>query len=54
MLVQYLDQEIFLPVEDLIDNYMPNLKKILDENPQYREAMMLRMDIFMGSLILKK
>ena len=39
MLVQYLDQEIFLPVEDLIDNYMPNLKKILDENPQYREAM---------------
>lgn len=26
-----------IPVEDLIDEYMPNLKAILDENPEYRE-----------------
>lgn len=39
MLVQYLDQDIFLPVEDLIENYMPNLKKILDDNPQYKAAL---------------
>lgn len=25
-----------IPVEDLIDEYMPNLKAILDENPEYR------------------
>lgn len=25
-----------IPLEDLIENYMPNLSKILDENPQYR------------------
>lgn len=35
-LVQYMDQDIFLPCEDLIENYMPNLKKILDEHPQYK------------------
>lgn len=39
MLVQYMDQDIFLPVEDLIENYMPNLKAILDANPQYKASM---------------
>lgn len=39
MLVQYIDQDIFLPVEDLIENYMPNLKKILDENPAYKASL---------------
>lgn len=33
---QYIDSGIFLPVQDLIENYMPNLKKIFDENPEYR------------------
>ena len=35
--VQYADQDIFLPTENIIDEYMPNLKKILDDNPQYRQ-----------------
>ena len=39
MFVQLMDQDIFMPVEDLIENHMPNLKKILDENPQYKEMM---------------
>ena len=39
MFVQLMDQDIFMPVEDLIENHMPNLKKILDDNPQYKEMM---------------
>lgn len=39
MLVQYMDQDVFLPVEDLIENHMPNLKRILDENPQYKASL---------------
>lgn len=35
-LLRYAKQGIIIPLEQLIDNYMPNLKKILDENPQYR------------------
>lgn len=35
IVVQYADQDIFLPTENLINNYMPNLKKILDENDNY-------------------
>lgn len=38
MLVQYINQDVFMPVEDLIENYMPNLKKILDENPSYKAS----------------
>ncbi len=33
--VQYADQDIFYPTEGLIDNYMPNLKKILDDSGTY-------------------
>lgn len=33
---QYIDSGIFLPTQDLIDQYMPNLTKIFDENPEYR------------------
>lgn len=33
--VQYADQDVFLETEDIINNYMPNLKKILDDNPKY-------------------
>ncbi|MDR1913361.1 MAG: extracellular solute-binding protein [Clostridiales bacterium] len=33
--VQYADQEVFLPTEGFINNDMPNLKKILDDHPTY-------------------
>lgn len=33
---QYMDSGIFMPVQDLIENYMPNLRKIFEENPEYR------------------
>ncbi|MGT2832743.1 ABC transporter substrate-binding protein [Streptococcus halotolerans] len=35
-LMKWAEQGVIVPVEDLIDEHMPNLKKILDENPQYR------------------
>ncbi|MDO4291604.1 MAG: extracellular solute-binding protein [Eubacteriales bacterium] len=35
IVVQYADQDIFLPTEGLINEYMPNLKKILDERQNY-------------------
>lgn len=35
IVVQYADQEIFMPTEGLINEYMPNLKKILDESENY-------------------
>lgn len=36
-LLKYAKQQVIVPVEDLIDNNMPNLKKVLDENPNYRK-----------------
>ena len=33
---QYEDQDVFYPTNELIDSYMPNLKKVLDDNPNYR------------------
>lgn len=35
MISQYMDQDIFLPTEDLITGYMPKLTAILDEHPEY-------------------
>lgn len=35
-LMSWAKQGVIVPVEDLIDKHMPNLKKILDENPEYR------------------
>ena len=35
IVVQYADQDIFLPTEGLINEYMPNLKKILDDSENY-------------------
>jgi len=35
-MLRYAKQGVIVPVEDLIENYMPNLKKVLDENPEYR------------------
>ena len=34
--VQYADQDVFIPTEGLIEEYMPNLKAFLDDNEQYQ------------------
>ena len=36
-LLRYSKQGVIIAVEDLIDEYMPNLSKILEENPEYRK-----------------
>lgn len=36
--VQYSDQDVFLPTEELVDQYMPNLKKIYESRPQYKAS----------------
>lgn len=33
---QYLDQDLFLPTEDLIAEYAPNIQAILDSHPEYK------------------
>lgn len=35
-MLRYAKQGVIIPVESLIENYMPNLKKVLDENPEYK------------------
>lgn len=35
-MLRYAKQGVIIPLEDLIDKYMPNLTKVLDENPEYR------------------
>lgn len=35
-LLRYAKQGVIIPVENLIDKYMPNLKNVLDNNPEYR------------------
>src|SRR5699024_10718754 len=35
-LIKWAKNGVIVPVEDLIDQYMPNFKKLLDENPEYR------------------
>ena len=34
--LRYADDGTIIAVDELIENYMPNLKKVLDEHPQYR------------------
>lgn len=34
--LQYIDSGMFMPVEELVEKYMPNLKKIFDERPEYK------------------
>ena len=34
----YGSQGILIALEDLIDDYEPNLKKILDENPEFKKS----------------
>ena len=36
--VQYMDQGVFRPVDDLIDEWMPNLKAVYEKRPAYRTA----------------
>ena len=38
MEVDYGEQGILLPLEDLIDDYAPNLKKIFEENPDIKKS----------------
>jgi putative aldouronate transport system substrate-binding protein len=38
MIAQYMDQDVFLPTEDLIDKYMPRLKAIYEKHPEYKAA----------------
>lgn len=33
--VQYADQDVFIPTETMVKDYMPNLQKILNDNPDY-------------------
>ncbi len=35
-LLKYSDQGVIIPLEDYIDNYMPNLKAVFDKYPEYR------------------
>lgn len=37
-ILNYASKGLIRPLEDLIDGYAPNLKKILDENPDIRKA----------------
>lgn len=35
VVTQYIGQDVFLPTDELIRQYAPNIQKILDENPEY-------------------
>lgn len=35
MVIQYMGQNVFMPTEALTDQYMPNLKKIYEQHPEY-------------------
>ncbi len=36
--VEYMDQGFFRPVDDLIENWMPNLRAVYEKRPDYRKA----------------
>lgn len=38
-LLKYAEDEAIIPLNDLIEDYMPNLKKVLEESPQYKAMM---------------
>lgn len=40
-LIKYADEGILIPMNDLIEKYAPNLKKMLDDNPAYKQAVTL-------------
>lgn len=35
--VQYAEQDVFIPTQDLINEYCPTLVQILEDNPQYQK-----------------
>lgn len=40
-IVKYANEGILMPVDDLIDKYAPNLKKLLEENPEAKKGLTL-------------
>lgn len=40
-LIKYAEQGVLLPLNDLIDKYAPNLKKMLEQYPDYKKAVTL-------------
>lgn len=38
-ILKYGEQGVFVPLNDLIDDYAPNFKKILEENPDVKQAL---------------
>lgn len=38
MVAQYMGQDVFLPTEDLVEQYMPRLKQIYEDHPEYKAA----------------
>ncbi len=40
-LVKYAEEGVLLPLNDLIDKYAPNLKKMLEDHPEYKKAITL-------------
>lgn len=36
--VEYSRENVFRPVDDLIDNWMPNLRAVFEKRPEYRKA----------------
>ena len=36
MVLQYIDQDMFMPTEELVDEYVPNLQQIFEDNPEYK------------------
>ena len=58
-LLRYAKQGIIIPLENLIDKYMPNLQAVFEKYPEYRTMLQHRMDIFipshgLNSLVLEK
>ncbi len=49
-ILSYAEDGIIIPVEDLIDTHMPNLKAIYDKYPEYRQFVTALMDISIPSL----
>lgn len=36
-IVQYMNEDLFRPLDDLIDDYMPNLAALYEKRPEYKE-----------------
>ncbi len=44
-LITYGGQGVLIPLNDLIDKYAPNLKKILDENPDIKRGITMHVEL---------